>query len=198
MPFFLETERLLIRSFQPSDLESVFAYRNDPNVARYQGWDIPYPREKALQWVTNPDVIVPTEPGGRFKAALELKSTGEMIGDIGFMLNKHDARQAECGYSLSQTHWHQGYAAEAVKRLLSYLFDDLNLHRVTAVMDVDNLASWRLADRLGFRREAHFVENILFKGSYASEYHYAVLRREWKEQVGNAGNVEAEAGSSGE
>ena len=59
------------------------------------------------------------------------------------------------------------------------------MHRVTAVMDVDNVASWRLVERLGLRREAHFVENIFFKGSYASEYHYAILSQEWKEQIGN-------------
>ena len=67
MAFLLETERLLMRPIKDADLEPVFAYRNDPQVARYQGWDIPYPREKAIRWVANPDVIVPTEPGGRFK-----------------------------------------------------------------------------------------------------------------------------------
>jgi RimJ/RimL family protein N-acetyltransferase len=80
MDFLLETERLLIRPYRDSDLESLFAYRNDPKVAKYQGWDIPYPRERAINWIANSDVIVPTEPGSRFSAALELKSTGEMIG----------------------------------------------------------------------------------------------------------------------
>lgn len=185
MSFLLETERLLLRPFKESDLESVFAYRNDPDVARYQGWDIPYPREKAFKWVTNPDLIVPTEAGGRFKAALELKTVGETIGDIGFMLNEVDSRQAEFGYSLARAFWSQGFATEAGWALLSFLFTELKLHRVTAVMDVDNDASWRLVERLGFRREAHFVENIYFKGDYASEYHYAMLKSEWNVQSGN-------------
>jgi RimJ/RimL family protein N-acetyltransferase len=80
MAFLLETERLLIRPYRDSDLEPLFAYRNDPEVAQYQGWDIPYPRERAINWIVNSDVIVPTEPAGRFSAALELKSTREMIG----------------------------------------------------------------------------------------------------------------------
>ena len=182
MAFMLETERLFIRPFKDSDLDSVLAYRNDPEVARYQGWDIPYPREKAIKWVTNPDVIVPTEPGERFKAALELKATQEMIGDLGFILSEDDPRQAHFGYSLTQAHWHKGYATEACNQLLTFLFDERNLHRVKAESDVLNEKSWRLLERLGFRREAYFVENFWFKGAYASEYHYAMLKREWDER----------------
>ena len=186
MAFLLETKRLLIRPFKDSDLEPLFAYRNDPEAAKYQGWDIPYPREKAINWVTNPDVIVPTEPGGRFKAALELESTGEMIGDVDFMLTEHDVLQAHVGYSLARAYWHQGYATEAVQRLLAYLFDELNLHRITAETDVLNEPSWRLLERLGFRREAHLVENVWFKGAYESEYHYAMLKREWEARKASA------------
>lgn len=182
MVFLLETERLIIRPFKDSDLDALLAYRNDPEVARYQGWDIPYPREKAIKWVTNPDVIVPTEAGGRFKAAVEIKNSGEMIGDLGFMLSDDDPRQAHFGYSIAQPHWRKGFATEACFQLLAFLFDERNLHRVKAETDVMNGPSWQLLERLGFRREAHFVDNILFKGTYASEYHYAMLKREWDER----------------
>jgi aminoglycoside 6'-N-acetyltransferase len=101
---------MLIRPYKDSDLEPLFAYRNDPEMAKYQDWDIPYPRERAINWIAGSDVIVPTDPSGRYSAALELKSTGEMIGDAGFMLTEHDARQAHIGYSLARAYWHQGYA----------------------------------------------------------------------------------------
>ena len=118
MAFLLEAERLLIRPVKVSDLETVYAYRNDPLVARYQGCDVPYPREKVVRWVNDPDRSAPTKPGGRLKTALELKATGEMIGDAGFFLSKHDARQARIWYTLARAHWHQGYATEALQRLL--------------------------------------------------------------------------------
>jgi RimJ/RimL family protein N-acetyltransferase len=54
------------------------------------------------------------------------------------------------------------------------------LHRVIAISDVENTASFRVLERLGFRREGHFVENLMFKGKWASEYHYAMLAREWE------------------
>jgi len=180
MAFRLETERLLIRPVKVSDLEPVYAYRNDPEVARYQGWDVPYPREKVIRWVNDPDRAVPSKPGGRLKAALELKATGEMIGDIGFVLAKNDVRQARLWYTLARAHWHQGYATEALHRFLILLFDERSLHRVTAQADVLNEPSWRLLERLGFRREAHLVESAWFKGAYGSEYHYAMLKREWE------------------
>ncbi len=84
------------------------------------------------------------------------------------------------GYSLGRPYWRQGYALEAVGRLLKYLFDERGLHRVLAECDVDNVASWKLLEKLGFRREAYLIENIFFKGKYGSEYHYALLAREWR------------------
>jgi RimJ/RimL family protein N-acetyltransferase len=80
MAFLPETERLRIRRYRDSDLEPLFAYRNDPKVAQYQAWGIPYPHERAIDWIANSDVIVPTEPGDRLGAAPELESPGEMIG----------------------------------------------------------------------------------------------------------------------
>ncbi len=181
MTFCLETERLLLRQFQDSDLESFLAYRNDPDVARYQGWNIPYPRQKGKEFIEFMTRAFPSAQGEWFQAALELKSTHEMVGDVGFVVQKDDGRQAYIGYSLARAHWGNGFAYEAVSRMLAYLFDELTLHRVVAECDVDNAPSWKLLERLGFRRESHLVENIFFKGAYGSEYHYAMLGREWKE-----------------
>jgi RimJ/RimL family protein N-acetyltransferase len=103
-----------------------------------------------------------------------------MIGDVAFHIKKDDERQALIGYSLARPCWGHGYAFEAVSGLLGYLFGELHLHRLIAECDVENVASWRLLEKLGFRREAHLIENIFFKGAYGSEYHYALLEREWK------------------
>lgn len=179
MTFFLETERLFLRQFNDSDLEAFLAYRNDPEVAIYQGWDIPYPREKAVKFIDHMKSAVPIQSQW-LQVALELKSAQQMIGDVAFFIKNNDERQAMIGYSLARPFWGQGYAFEAVTCLLAYLFDELELHRVSAECDVENVSSWRLLERLGFRREAHLVESIFFKGAYGSEYQYAMLGREWK------------------
>lgn len=174
----METNRLLLRQFHRSDLETFYAYRNDPDVAKYQSWEVPYPRTKAVKFVREMSVAVPGHSDW-LQLALELKSTGAMIGDVGFFIKREDEQQAMIGYSLARSYWGNGYAAEAVFRLLAYLFGELKLHRISAECDVENVASWRLLEKLGFRREAYLVENLYFKGTYGSEYHYAMLLREW-------------------
>ena len=77
----------------------------------------------------------------------------------------------------------KGYATEAILKLLDYLFVDIDLHRVVADCDVENVASYRTLEKLGFRREAHFVESYPVNGVYTSEYHYGMLQREWREKT---------------
>ena len=111
--------------------------------------------------------------------AIERKDGGNLIGDCVFHIVAEDAQQAEIGFTLYRQYQGQGYATEAVTRLVDYLFDELHLHRIRAICDVENLASSKLLERIGMRREAHFVENIWFKGRWGSEYAYGLLRHEW-------------------
>ena len=107
-----------------------------------------------------------------------------MIGDCAFCVLTEDPRQAEIGYTLARAHQGNGLASEAVLRLLAYLFDTLGLHRVRARCDADNLASAKLLERVGMRREAHYIENAWFKGKWGSEYEYAILDKEWAQLRG--------------
>jgi RimJ/RimL family protein N-acetyltransferase len=180
----IETPRLLLRSFEELDIEPFAAYRSDPDVARYQSWDVPYTVAQAAAFVAAMKEQQPGQGDEWYQIAVELKQKATLIGDaiIGdcaFHLLAEDARQAEIGFTLAQPYQGHGYAAEAVHALLTYLFDTFDLHRVVAVCDADNLGSVRLLERIGMRREAHFVENVWFKGAWGSEYSYALLRREW-------------------
>jgi RimJ/RimL family protein N-acetyltransferase len=179
-PFLLETGRLVIRTFRDDDLEAFIAYRNDPEVAKYQGWSVPYPRAKAIEFIEEMKSKNPAEPEGWYQAAIVVKENGEFIGDAAFFIKKDEDRKAFIGCTIMQKYWRRGYGVEATRRLLSYLFEECGIHRVVAETDVENTASFTTLERLGFRREAHLVENIWFKGNWASEYHYAMLEREWK------------------
>jgi RimJ/RimL family protein N-acetyltransferase len=179
MSFMLESERLRIRRFQDSDLDPFWNYRNDPEVARYQGWGVPYTREKAKDFIVEMKAKRPSMQGEWFQAAVEEKNSGEMLGDVAFYPKKRES-QAYIGYTIARPYWRKGYGREAARCLLVYLFSELDLHRVIAVTDVKNIASFRMLEHLGFRREAHFIENLIFKGNWASEYYYAMLKREWE------------------
>lgn len=181
---FLHTERLILRNFVEDDVDAFFAYRNEPETAKYQSWNIPYPREQAEKFIESIKYMNAPRQGHWLQVAIELKQTNQLIGDIGCFVKQDDARQAMIGFTLSSTYWRNGYMSEAVLCWLGYLFEDLDMHRVTADCDIENTASFRLLEKVGFRREAHFVESYPVNGVYTSEYHYGLLQREWREMIG--------------
>lgn len=176
----LRTPRLLIRNFTATDLEAFLAYRNDPEIAKYQGWSLPYPREKAEELIREMQDPRTHKIGEWLQLALTLESTRELIGDTAFVILGDDARQASVGFTIASAHQKKGYGTEAMTALLDYLFADLGLHRVIADCDTENTGSWRTLEKLGFRREAHFVESLLVGEEYTSEFHYGLLQREWR------------------
>lgn len=174
----LETPRLLLRHFTDADLIPFLAYRNDHDVARYQDWEgISEPEARAF--IREQKTIQPGVPGQWFQIAIELKETRTLVGDCALKISKHDDRQAEIGYTLSHAYQGKGIASEAVSCLLDYVFMTLELHRVIAITDCENAASVALLERLGLRREGHFIQNIWFKGKWGDEYLYAILNHEW-------------------
>lgn len=177
-PFPLQSDRLILRAFSARDAAEFSRYRSDPQVARYQSWDAPFTLEQAGQFIAGLAAAVPGAPGEWYQAALEEKASGRLAGDCAFQVLE-DGRQAEIGFTLAREFQGKGYATEAVRRLLEYLFRDLGLHRVRASCDPENPASARVLARAGMRREGRFVESLWFKGRWAGEDWYAVLAREW-------------------
>ncbi len=175
----LHTPRLVLRNFIDADLEYFVAYRNVPEVAMYQGWRLPYTREQGLEFLHEMKDMESPKQGRWLQLAIELKETGEMIGDVGVRIHDQDAHQAGIGFTIAPAHWRHGYAVEAITALLEFLFEDIGLHRVSADCDTENTASWHTLEKAGFRQEAHFVESFPMGQGYGSEYYYGMLRREW-------------------
>jgi RimJ/RimL family protein N-acetyltransferase len=174
----IESERLRIRRFKDSDLSPFMAYRNDPKVAHYQSWDS-CDEEEARAFIREMESAQPGVPGKWFQFAIESKETRDLIGDCALRVEEHEPYRAEIGFTLAQEYQGKGLASEAVSRLLDYAFDALGVHRVVAIADCRNAPSVALLERVGMRREGHFLENVWFKGGWADEYLYAVLKDEW-------------------
>ena len=173
----LETPRLIMRPLRESDAAALSAYRSDPLVARYQNWTTPYTLEQARAFIAT--ASSQEQVGEWCQLALERKTVAGIIGDCAFRRWSCDKQQAEIAFTLAREWQHQGYANEAVGRLLEYLFAELGLHRVTARCDDENYPSINVLERLGLRREGHPIENVWLKGAWGSEYEYAMLEREW-------------------
>jgi RimJ/RimL family protein N-acetyltransferase len=182
----IETDHLLLRAFTDADLNAFVAYRNDPAVARYQSWEsISLPRAQAF--IQEQKALTPGQPGQWFQFAVALKDAGLLVGDVGLQVLVQHPRQAQLGVSLNPAYQGQGFATEAVTAALDYAFINLDLHRVIAVVDVENERSSALLERVGLRREGHFLKNTWFKGRWADEYLYALLQAEWLPRRGLPG-----------
>lgn len=181
----LETPRLRLRRLQDADLPIFMAYRNDPDIARYQGWES-ISRADAQEFIRYMQEAPLGVPGLGMQIAIESKATGLLVGDCYFQISPDDPRQAELGYTLASHAQGRGLATEAVRAWLTYAFPAFDLHRVTALLDVRNMRSAALLERLGFRREGHFLQSGFFKGEWCDEYLYAILRDEWTAATGAA------------
>jgi RimJ/RimL family protein N-acetyltransferase len=173
----LETNRLIIRYLRPGDLEDVHAFRSDPEVCRYQGYE-PATREESksfIEWQAGKEFGVASE---WVQVGLELKDQQKLIGDIG-LKPEQDVRIVEYGISMSRDYQSRGLASEALTAIFHHLFNERGAHRITAIMDVDNTAMIALAERLGFRREGHYRQSFFDKGEWRDEYLYALLERDW-------------------
>lgn len=176
----IETPRLLIRALQITDLEAFHVYRSNPDVAKYQNFH-PMSLEDCEAFIRRNLNKLYGQPGQWVQYAIENKAARNMIGDCAIHLHAPDPRIAEIGITISHLEQRKGYAKEALLGILSFLFDQKDIHRVVETADAENIASINMLKSVGFRQEGYFIENIFFKGKWGSEVQFAMLKREWEE-----------------
>jgi RimJ/RimL family protein N-acetyltransferase len=175
----IETPRLTLGRLEPADLPAFLAYRNDPEVARYQSWETISEADGAAL-IAEQATFAPGTPGRWAQLAVRLRDGGALVGDLALHVEAADPRLGEIGFTFDRRFQGRGLAQEAVRALLDLAFGTLGLHRVRAIVDCRNAAAVRLLERLGMRREGHFVQHAWFKGAWCDESLYAMLRDEWQ------------------
>ncbi|MBO6562128.1 MAG: GNAT family N-acetyltransferase [Nisaea sp.] len=173
------TERLCLRAYRADDLENVFRLRSNPEVVAMLYGD-PMTREEApeaLARYLTPPVL--EADGDELKIAVERREDGAYLGNLKLQLLSREHLQGEIGYVFDPRHQGRGYALEAARKALELGFGHFGMHRISAHCDVRNTGSWRLMEKLGMRREAHYREKEFFKGAWAEDFVYAILAREW-------------------
>jgi RimJ/RimL family protein N-acetyltransferase len=174
----ITTERLAIRGLEARDAQRIFEYRSRPEVSRFQSWGTRSP-EEIQAYIRELSTTEPGTPGVWYQVGIMFPAGNELIGDCGFCVLETEPRQAEVGIALATEFQGRGYAAEALRALLDYLFTRLGKHRVFGSVDPRNLSSLRLMQRIGMRQEGHFVQSVWFKGEWVDDVIFAMLAREW-------------------
>ena len=158
----LYTSRLVLRRFQTTDATDLYAYLSDPQVYRFEPGaplDRDQANHRAAELAASPCFW-----------AVELRARGRVIGQI-YLQQIEPAEYLTCelGYILSPAYQHQGYGSEAAAAVVRQAFTTGGMHRVIAHCNPENTASWRLLEKLGFRREGLQRQDVFFRRDAAGE-----------------------------
>ncbi|MEH2150139.1 GNAT family N-acetyltransferase [Nostoc sp.] len=175
----LETHRLLMRDFIETDWQAVFVYQSNPLYLRYSYWT--HRTEKDVCEFIQMFIDQQKEqPRTKFQLAIILKEQNQLIGNCGIRVNDPEMREANIGYELNPQYWGQGYATEAAEAILKFGFEELGMHRIWSWCVAENLASVKVLEKIGMRREGHLQEKELIKGRWYDNFLYAILEHEWQ------------------
>jgi RimJ/RimL family protein N-acetyltransferase len=173
----LHTARLKLRPVTGADADALFALHSSAHVLRY--WDAPpwTERARAERFIATCRQIA--EEGSGARLVMERVSDGVFIGWCGLSRWDPGYRSASLTYCLDEAAWGHGYATEAVRALLQWAFDTMDLNRVQAETDTRNTGSARVLDKLGFVREGTLREDCLVNGEVSDSWVYGLIRRQW-------------------
>ncbi len=149
------TDRFSLRRSQPEDAEIISDYRRDPEVNRQQGWERTDPDGVRME-IEEMAARAPGEPGGWVQFTVVERATGRVVGDVGLSPADGEPGVIKVGYTIAPAFQGRGFATEAVGALVRYAFDVLGADVVRAYASAENVASIRVAEKVGMRLEETF------------------------------------------
>ncbi len=182
----LETERLILRPWLEKDVQDMFEYGSNPNVALRTGYpphkDLLDSKKIVYQFLFKEDVF-----------AIELKEENKVIGSVGFhkkpiIHGKNDEeilnREREIGYTLNEKYWGKGYVPEAVKAIMKHCFETLNLKLLRGRCSDANFQSAKVFEKCGFHFDGLIPECEFWSGDgqIHGELFYHCKKEDWAQQ----------------
>lgn len=167
----IHSDRLLIREMESSDASAIFNYRSDAQTNQYQGW-IPEKLEELNDFIENKIAKEFNQIDTWFQLAIIVKESNELIGDIGLHFLENET--VELGATLAKDHHRKGYATEALKAVIVYLFNEIDKQKIKASIDPRNLASMAMIEKLGFKKEAHYKKSFFLRGEWVDDVIYGL------------------------
>ncbi len=182
LPSTVETDRLVIRKYEIGDGKALFDLfeRNDNRELLKEHVD----EAADIKTVKDAEAdlgrhIEEWNSRERFVMGVWLKESGMYIGQIWIEPRSWDVPSFELGYYLDTGYQDQGLATEAAARSVEFIFRELKAHKAIIITHDTNERSWKLAERLGFKREGHHRESGIDEGERYGLYHYGLLRSEY-------------------
>ena len=175
----LESERLIYRKFKQEDLPIYMDWCGNLENNKYKQGE-PSREADILDWFNSTVAKSDDDEYTSFHYAVELKADNNLIGEI-FLFNLSD--DPEVGWDIHRNYWQQGYGTEMGKTILKFGFEILDLRRIISGCNAKNIGSFRIMEKIGMRREAHFIKaqrgNSALNHEWCDRFQYAILREEW-------------------
>lgn len=172
----LETERLILRKLQDTDLNDMFEYGSNDEVTKYVSWNTyqsvedtktflnhilqQYAEEKAVFW------------------GIEYKENNKLIGTIDFVALNQKHQKAEIGYILSRDYWGKGIMSEAAQAVIKFGFEQMDLIRIEARCLIENIGSEKVMQKVGMQYEGTLRKSMLLKGKHRDIKLYSILKED--------------------
>lgn len=158
-----------LQNLTRENLDDFFIWASDPEVAKHMTWEAYTNKEEALNFL-----ISVAEPHPYFKAIL---FEGKVVGSITLSLGKgNNACRAELGYVLSRQYWGKGITTMAVIKAIKEGFSNLNLRRIEALVDPNNIASQQVLEKAGMQHEGLLKNYLMFKGQVRDRHIYSITQ----------------------
>ena len=176
----IETDRLILRTFERSDVDALSAYHALPSMQRYVFTKTRDAAEVAGALNVMRGHVSLQRPGDTLTLAMLRKGDHALLGHVSLHWSDATAGQGEVRFCINPSYSGQGFSREAISALLDLAFDHFHIHRIFIRSDGRNHHSIKLLQQLGMRLEAHYREHALFQGEWDEELHFAILDREWQ------------------
>lgn len=174
----LETDRLLLRKISPEDADDFFEFASDLQVALYTTWNPHQSVEQSRQTIKS--ILAKYETGEPGAWGITLKTSPKLIGYCGLSHWEPDHRKASLFYFLERAYWGQGLVTEAVRALLDFGFERMDLNRIGANGHPANRATFKVLAKAGLQYEATYRQDFIKNGEYEDSEIWSILRREWE------------------
>ena len=169
----LETERLILRRITMKDAQDIFEYSKDPEVARHVLWDAQKNLGEAKEYCRF--MMRRYKQDQPSSWGIIDKRTGHLVGTIGYMEYREEHGSVEVGYSLARHMWNGGYMTEALRRVIAYTFEAMDINRIEAQHELTNPSSGRVMEKCGMKKEGVLRQRLYNKGKYVDVALYAIL-----------------------
>ncbi len=174
-----EGELVFLRELEVFDVDEIIREINNVELRKYMNSIVPISAESEKEWIIRKNKLM--QDGKEYTFAICRKSDGQIIGTTSLFNFNHIIRSAELGIMIySPKNWGKGYGTDALRVLLNFGFNTLNLHKISLYTFEYNERAISAYKKVGFKEMGRLRDERFWNGKYYDAIYMEILEKEWK------------------